>query len=316
MKTRAMKTKFLRLSLLTCVLLVGAVRGAESSARDPQSQLTEARMRLDELRQKYTDSHPAIVEQKTKIAALEKQVADDSLKPTREAQRIIAPQPATFSIDFPGGTISEFFDAVSNGKGVSLSVINAGDPSDLATRLPAFSLRNTNVMTAIQVLSRLLQARGLDLSVMPSDVNSVAAVLSRREAPRPTKPLPIEFESFQLAPYLVDQTIDDIVGAIHASWELNPQNDPNALQLKFHPPTSILLASGPRDGLKLAGKIISQLKQDRYNAQKLAEVDATNRAQRQAAADTAKKQFEERQKMEEDWQKSRQPKDVAAPGKK
>jgi ribosome recycling factor len=136
--------------------------------------------------------------------------------------------------------------------------------------------------------------------MMPSDVNSVAVVLGRNEPARPRTPLPIDFESFQLAPYLRDQSIDDIVEAIRASWELNPRNDPNALRLKFHPPTSILLASGPRDALNMAGKIISQLKISHPDAQKTADAKAAaDRARLEAVADTAKKQFEERQKMTE-----------------
>jgi hypothetical protein len=280
-ETRAMKSKLLRLSLLGCALFAYAVRGAESAPRPPQSPLAEARARLEELQKQFTEDNPRIIEQKAKIAELER-------------------RPVTFSIDFPGGTISDFLDAVSNGKGVSLSIINAGDPADLATRLPEFSLRNTNLMTAIQVLSRLLEPRGFNLSMMPSDVNSVAVVLGRNEPARPRTPLPIDFESFQLAPYLRDQSIDDIVEAIRASWELNPRNDPNALRLKFHPPTSILLASGPRDALNMAGKIISQLKISHPDAQKTADAKAAaDRARLEAVADTAKKQFEERQKMTE-----------------
>jgi hypothetical protein len=186
---------------------------------------------------------------------LEKQVAE-AVKTARSQM----PAPATtFSIDFPGGTIRHFLNAVSKIDGVSVNII-ADEADDLTTPLPAFSLRNTNAQTVLQVLMRLLEARGFSLTPVGMEANSVSAVLARKKPSPPQRSSPSQFESFQLAPYLADQSIDDIVGAIHAAWELDPQHDANALKLKFHPATSILLVSGPGEGLSTAAKIISQLK--------------------------------------------------------
>ena len=257
-----MKFTLSKIALLSVALLLPAARAAESNPAALQTQLHSARAQLAELRQKFTDDHPRVAEQKAKIAALEKQIAEDPLKPTREVLNMVMPRAATFSIDFPGGSIRTFLAAASKIDGVSISIVSAGDASDLDTPLPPFSLRNTNAMVTLQVLGRLLSPRGFDLSTMEAGQNSAVAVLSRRSTsrPRPVVPPADQFESFQLAPYLVDQTIDDIVGAIRAAWELNPEHDANQLKLKFHPATSILLASGPREGLDLTAKIISQLK--------------------------------------------------------
>jgi hypothetical protein len=269
-KHRIMKSTVLKLLLLALAMLTFAVQAAERSP-NPQSphrsaapaldgketglgQLIEAHAQLEVLKQKYGDQHPMMIEQKAKIAALEKQLRNSGAPSggLESAQR-------TFSIDFPGGSLRAFLTAIEKIDGVSLSIIGSGEQSDFETQLPPFSLKNTTLMTAVQVLSRLLQPRGFDLSPMSSDP-SVVAVLSRHEPPRSTRIIPNEFESFQVGPYLADQTIEDIVAAIRTAWELDPQRDPNALRLKFHPATSILLVSGPRDGLNMAAKLISQLK--------------------------------------------------------
>ena len=250
-----MKSPALKFLLPALAMLTFAVQAAEPSP-NLANQLTEARAQLEVLKQKYSDQHPMVREQKAKIASLEQQLPKNTpaTSSPESAQR-------TFSLDFPGGSLRAFLAAMAKIEGVSLSVIAAGEQSDLETQLPPFSLKNTTVMTTVQVLSRLLQPRGLDLSPMSSDP-SVVAVLSRRDAPKPgaIRPPPTMFDSFPLGTYLAEQTIDDIVGAIRAGWELDPSHDKEALRLKFHPGTSILLVSGPPEAIQIAGKVISQLK--------------------------------------------------------
>jgi hypothetical protein len=265
-----MKSLLSKILLLALAAFASVALAAEPTAGELQNQLRYARNQVLELKKKYTDDHPMVREQKAKVAALEKQLADAGGHP--EANDNVL---RTFSIDFPGGTLGDFIGALSKIEGVSISIISTGDQSDFAIKLPPFALRNTNAIVAVQVLARLLEPRGIDLNPMMSDQNSGVAVLSRRESKlAPTRTAPSQFESFQLAPYLADQSIEDIVGAIHAGWELDPQHDAKALQLKFHPQTSILLVSGPREGLDLTMKIISQLKAARPDAQKTAEAKA------------------------------------------
>lgn len=243
-----MKFTVFKLALVALGSLVHAIAAAELTP------LQEARAQLEGLKQKYGDQHPTIIEQKAKIAALEKQGADSPSKASREAAK-------SFSIDFPGGTVRDFLNAVAKLEGVSLSII-ANDPADLKTPLPAFSLRNSGVQTVVMALMRLLETRGYNLNPVGMEPNSVVAVLARQE-PRPKAappPPPTLFDSFPLGTYLADQTIDDIVGAIRAGWELDPAHDKESLRLKFHPGTSILLVSGPPEAIQIASKVISQLK--------------------------------------------------------
>jgi hypothetical protein len=171
--------------------------------------------------------------------------------------------PYQLSIRSNGGSLREFVTAASSSEVGSFSLINAGEPADLETPLPAFNLRNANWGTVIEVLANFLSTRGLQLRIAGSDTEarSVVCVLRRVDTSKEDKLAgATQFDSFPLGAYLADQSIDDIVGAIRAGWELDPKHDRDALRLKFHPPTSILLVSGPPEAIAVASKVISQLK--------------------------------------------------------
>ncbi len=170
------------------------------------------------------------------------------------------------TIDFPGGNLRALLDALPHEAGAfSFNVISAGDARDVDAALPPFSLRNASLETLFGVVKQLIESKGFNLTDTDAAsrriINSVVCVLSRRDVPQAVKRIePTLFDSFPLGAYLNDQSIDDIVGAIRAGWELNPAHDRDALRLKFHPPTAILLVSGPPDAIAVANKVISQLK--------------------------------------------------------
>ncbi|MDO8542724.1 MAG: hypothetical protein Q7S40_19965 [Opitutaceae bacterium] len=161
------------------------------------------------------------------------------------------------TIDFPGGTLAQLVKSIS---GASESHFNlVGETADLATELPAFSIRNADTEAVANALGLLLNGRGLSIIRAPQ----------QRSGPNPSD-IPVyvlmkrsgdtnAFESFQLGPYLEKQSVDDIVSAVRTAWELQPQNKPEALQLKFHPATSLLLVSGTPGAIAVASKVISTL---------------------------------------------------------
>ena len=176
------------------------------------------------------------------------------------APESLSSQPVFFNVEFSGGPVSRLIDQVATVKGVSINIIATADQADLSTVLPPFTLRNANVVTVFEVARAMLHDRGLELQPAGGfDHNSVTLLLRRLE-PKPSGRSPDIFSSYQLAPYLSYQSIDDIVTAIHAAWELNPAHDSAALRLKFHPPTAILLVSGPPEAVSLAGNVLSQLR--------------------------------------------------------
>lgn len=170
-----------------------------------------------------------------------------------------------------GGTLRAFLDAAAKDPERTLTVINAGDAADLETPLPPFVLRNVTWGTVIGVLDNFLQPRGLFLRHVGGDrsdpgvAKSVVCILRQAPNSAETKqpPLPA-FESFQIGDYiLAEQTIDVIADALRTAWrEVDPRSDPSALRVKFHPPTKILLVSGPAPALTVARQVVASLRKN------------------------------------------------------
>jgi hypothetical protein len=206
-------------------------------------ELTNLRGQLEVIKQR--DLPPA------ETAALKKQI-----------EFLEARQQILLSFDFRGGSIKQFLALLAKVNVVSLNVITS-NPADLEVELPPLSLRNASTNTIIGVLGNLLDPRGYNLRYIDDsrEGNAAVCVLTKRPgAVVETQVRPTVFESFPVGQYLSEQSIDDIVGAIRAGWELDPAHDKDALKLKFHQPTSILLVSGPPEATFISGKIISQLK--------------------------------------------------------
>jgi hypothetical protein len=218
-------------------------RGEISWTLGESPELAAQRRQLEVLKQRYTDSHPQITEVKRQIAALEER------------------GPYLLSLDFPGGPLSGLLTLLAQVKVVSFNVINASDVDDLAVELSPFTLRNAPVKTVFEVLRNMLVPRGLELtpSMDGGNPNAIVAVLARHGSGA-KRVAPPAFDSFALGQHLATHSIDDILSAIRLGWELDPAHDRDALRLKFHPATSILLVSGPPDAIMVASKIISQIK--------------------------------------------------------
>ena len=252
MKKLLLRLETLALSAMLCAPLLaqsatpdkpkaGTEPKVEASWSHQESpELIAARAELVRLQQRYLEKHPLVVDQRQKIETLEKM------------------SPWVFSIDFPGGSLKSFLNAMAKADVVSFTVISAGDQADLETPLPPFALRNANPVTISEVLHNLLEPRGLSLKSNGDMFQNVVGVLTRPVSD--SKSLsPTQFESFSLNYQLADQSIDDIVATIREGWELDPAHDKNALRLKFHPATSILLVSGPPAAIQVAARVISQL---------------------------------------------------------
>lgn len=253
-----MKTSFPRFNTLLLSALLIAPAFAQTAARTggkegvapsevtwtrgETRELANLRVELEVVRQR--DGGAGVPELQHRIDAVEKL------------------QPWLLSFDFSGGSLKKLLSVIGKASDVSLSIISS-DPSGLDAQLPPFALHNASLQTIVSVLTQLLDPRGYNLKFAgdPSQANSVVCVLTKVAEPqRPNEVYPIQFASFPIGAYLNDQSVDDIVGAIRAGWELNPAHDKDVLRLKFHQPTAILLVSGPAEATSMAGKIISQLR--------------------------------------------------------
>jgi hypothetical protein len=198
------------------------------------------------------------------VAAAETAKANPSPSPSHETTAQVGdwtpPPPVFINIDFKGGTLGDSIAEISKIKDVSFNLITTKS-EDLATPLPPFSLRNASLATVVSVVQQLLGSHEFDLNLISSERNTVVAVLKHRSAPVTHEPeTPTLTESFQLGRMLGAQPIDDIVGAIRTAWELDPQHSADALRLKFHPATSILIVNGPPAAIEISRKIVSSLK--------------------------------------------------------
>jgi len=172
--------------------------------------------------------------------------------------QVSPPAEPNIDIDFPGGSIAQLVTLLAKSGINSFNLI--GEKPDMEVQLPPFSLRNVEPGALGAALQVLLRHSGVNLMLQGTS-KAILGVLSREQNPaaRSTGSRSA-FESFQLTPYLADQTVDDIVGAIRAGWELDPAHDGTALRLRFHPATSVLLVSGPDDAIVLARNVLMQLK--------------------------------------------------------
>jgi hypothetical protein len=267
--TPLMMKRFLRPALATLLipfmsLPAANAESAKAPAANPNAKKFEFSVR----------SAPAYEEAASALSALEVRLGRDAPQVAEQRERLRQLHGNTLlliNVRSAGGPLSAFLaesDLSRFGMG-ALTVINAGDPADLETELPPFNLRNSNWGTIVGVLSAFLNTRGLELKVAGSDnpnvaeSKSVVCVLRRIGPSREFKSAqaPV-FDSFQLAPSLEFQSIDDIVAAIRLAWELDPSRKAADLQLKFHAPTAMLLVSGPPEAVQIAQKVVVNLKRD------------------------------------------------------
>ncbi|MBI4623550.1 MAG: hypothetical protein HY736_10080 [Verrucomicrobia bacterium] len=252
-------------ALLAGPALAQTGSAATSNANKPRDSQAKAEVSLT--RAEDPGLAPALAQARSELEAAQRRGLDEK-NPEFSMQRARVEslenaeknQPWLISIEFPGGTISKFLTTISTARAVSFNIIGAGDRADFNVEVPPFTLRNAHLDTVFKVLRSMLAARGFELEHAGGGNNSLIGVLRRIEPAQAVQRVtPAQFDSFLLAPYLADQSVDDIVSAIRVAWELDPTHDRDVLRLKFHPATSILLVSGPPEAIMVARKVISQL---------------------------------------------------------
>lgn len=242
---------FIRILALAAVLF----STSPFTAAADSLELADTRAKLLEAYQRgRTEEDIGVKQLLAKIAALEYIAAAQSTA-TRESAT------PSISVDFPGGPASALIAAISKSdRENSFNII--GEKADLAIELPAFSVRNADPAALATALNGVLQPRGYILAASGRISPGHAPVFTLRKM-NPYESDQRQFahlQSFQLAPYLEHQSVDDIIGAIRTAWELDPTRNPSTLRLKFHPPTGILLVSAPQEGLQMIHSVLKELR--------------------------------------------------------
>jgi hypothetical protein len=171
---------------------------------------------------------------------------------------------AGMNVEFPGGTLSELLASLPKNKPATFNVI--GEKEDMATQLPPISLYVVTPDVLFAALNKILNPRGLAISQSRAGNydqfgRGMVYVLERIVRPEaglsPTAP---RFRSYPLHDYLTEtQTIDAITDAMREAWQMMPNAKPDALVLKFHPGTQLLLVSAPPEAIGVVESIISKL---------------------------------------------------------
>ena len=258
----------LRFLILAAALVCTACN--VSAADSPE--LIETRGRLLEAYQNgQTDNDNNVKQLRAKINALEYVAAATATTPNTAPQLI--------SVDFPGGPASALVAAIAKtDRGNSFNLI--GEKTDLAIELPAFSVRNADPAALAVALNGILQPRGYVLAPSGRVSTGQSPVFTLRKMnPYESDHRQLgQMQSFQLAPYLEHQSVEDIIGAIRTAWELDPARSPAALRLKFHPPTGILLVSVPGDGIPVVMSVLKELRRSEPRDPKMFTPSKTNAA--------------------------------------
>jgi hypothetical protein len=195
------------------------------------------------------------------------------------AEKTAAPAPARqsdrFTFIFPGGTVSDFAAFLSTDAATKQGFFNLiVDPAAAKLTLPAFEIRNAGTSALALALSLALDSQqgyvnestgykgdpanpGTGAGGSPVFIAGVRRPHS--EASADTPPITHPFVIADLLKPSGPFEITDIVGAIRAAWELDPAKKPASLNLQYHEPSRLLLASGPMEVVSLAQKVIEQM---------------------------------------------------------
>jgi hypothetical protein len=186
-----------------------------------------------------------------------------------------------FDLDFPGGTPGQLVAAIEKASGKPLNAIIPSEFREM--ELPALKMKAVTVpqlFQALQMASARQEAMitGTRMEAGGSRVNNItfqntsygfrAPVTGESENPvwyffvsRPSDLPLIEPPAkvcrfYQLAPYLEKYSIDDITTAIQTGWKMLGDAAPT---MNFHKDTSLLIAVGEPEKLKLIDSALAEL---------------------------------------------------------
>lgn len=176
-------------------------------------------------------------------------IFDTSMVPAPER-----PSQTIASLEFKGGTVAQYVEALKNA-GAAGRVVITGDPGDVP--MQAVSLKNVTVEAAVRILDGIEQSSGAtmrEVGVEYIDGLFRVHVLSRTRTTETTSRV------WSLRAMTASGLESDVLlGAIEAGLEtLDSANQPN---LRYHEPTSLLIAVGDGASLGLIEAIIRGLDQ-------------------------------------------------------
>jgi hypothetical protein len=194
-----------------------------------------------------------------------------------------------FSLNFPGGTVQEFVDAVETSSGEPFNVIIPESATDL--RIPPVRVREVTLSPLLHALSASSRERKAyvgrsNTAVAPGGQSrnyssieyadtgftfaagtagsqvwqlNVDKVTPLPEAPPPIGPPPVA-RFYQLKPNLeAGLKIEDITTVAQTAWKMMKLDEKQIPELKVHEETGILIAVGSEEALSVIDSVLREL---------------------------------------------------------
>jgi hypothetical protein len=190
------------------------------------------------------------------------------------------PQLTKFSLDFPGGTPSQFVEAIQKAMGKPLNVIINKEDEDVnipplkmddvlltqlfnaleatSRKVVAVSSGNTGGFGGFNSYSQFVSSYGFKTDDSPVSDTSVWYFHVERPSMPPVISTQKSCQFYSLSDYL-DRgfTVDDITTAIQTGWKLSGETSPP--ELNYHKETKLLIAYGEPSKLKTIEQVLVAL---------------------------------------------------------
>lgn len=177
-------------------------------------------------------------------------------------QRSGLPEQKLFSVEFPGGTVADYIEAVRKAAG-DVNVVILGNVRDIP--MQPVRLAGVDAQSALQVLNetpRVQKGRGVEVRVSHEPPNSadelplftVHSSLDVQESPRVQKSM-----VFSVAEILnQDVKAEDLLTAVQTALELLG-DDYEPAQIKFHEATGLIIARGHPNQMQDVYEVLDRL---------------------------------------------------------
>lgn len=162
-------------------------------------------------------------------------------------------QDATFDLAFPGGTVTQYVEAINKAAGGSRIVVR---PSAASLEAPPVRLTGVNVGHAAAVLDGLTELQGETMSrIYIRDVGGVFIIGASSEDDRRL----VGTHVWSIQHLIGSEALpaDDVLAAVETALAVFP--DP--ADVRFHVETGILIARAPEDQLEAIDRVLDAIEQ-------------------------------------------------------
>lgn len=219
----------------------------EVADRAPQAQQSAA-----------TEQLPSLEQMKVWYRIQREKLGDDAREVKDLAAMIAALSPPTFSVEFPGGSVAQYIDAIR----AAYPEANIVGVQGLEhVTVPGITLREVSLEGALRpltVVARTVDGRSADLGVF--FMNGVASIaIPERSLPEPPRTLVLSGESLRETGLPMPQ----IHEVFQTALSIFPGPQPDA---RFHEGTGIVVVRGTPEQLRTVEEVIEKLRMSARDA--------------------------------------------------